>query len=160
VSTSSGIEASPTGKPDPVNISSDKKYYVPDSSGTDIQNIGSRIEKQRLELIIDLINKRKVVRDEVIHKLDDLIMYCDNKILEIGDEYVVSTDEKLKGMAARWQQKIIELENQKINENKELFRDVLFLRNEWIKSLLNYNEEKMLDSLLDEIRPDRILNTG
>lgn len=116
-----------------------------------IQNIGSGIEEKRLELIVDLIQKRKKVRDIAIQRLDELIIYCDNKILELGGRYIVQTDMNLKGMAARWQQTILELEKSKIGENKELFRDTLFLRNEWIKSLLDYTEEKKLDEMINKM---------
>ena len=86
-----------------------------------------------------------------IHCLLVLILYCDNKILELGDKYTVQADMNLRGMAARWQQIILELEKLKIGENKEMFRDTLFLRNEWIKSLLDYEEEKKLDEIMDSL---------
>ena len=130
--------------------------YNTRDSNEDIKNFGSRIEKQRLELIVGIINKRKKIRDVVINRLDELIVYCDNKIMEVENVYVYTKRENDQQLhVERWQQKILELENQKINEHKEMFKDILFLRNEWIKSILNYTEEKMIDSLLDKINTNK-----
>lgn len=121
---------------------------------TNVQNFGSHIEAKRLQLILDLVGKRKAIRDTTIQRIDDLIVYCDNKILSLGNEYQIRADQELRKFAQKWQQMILDLEKQKISENKELFRDTLFLRNEWIKSLLSYTEEKQLDKLLVEIMGD------
>lgn len=133
------------------NLHYNKTHCLLNNNDDSIQNLGSEIEKKRLEMIVDLVEKRKKIRDISVNRIDDLIIYCDNKILALGDYFVIQTDMNLKGMADKWRQAIIDLEKMKIGENKELFRDTLFLRNEWIKSLLNYTEEKKLDEILMNI---------
>jgi len=120
---------------------------------SNISNLGLETEKQRLNLLVGLIQKRKKIRDEVVGKLDGLIMYCDNRILDIGDEHVIKGDLFRQQAAALWQKKIVELEEQKISEQKELFKDTLFLRNEWVKSLLTFSEQQSLDNMLKTMVP-------
>lgn len=127
-------------------VQNPQMYYTPDV----ISSIGCEIEKLRLDLIVGLIRKRKTIRDVTIHKIDDLIRYCDDKIHEIGNEASIKADKTANSPAHMWQKKIIDLEILKIGEHKELFRDCLFLRNEWIKSLMNYVEEKKLDEMLND----------
>jgi hypothetical protein len=117
----------------------------------DVIGLGRKAEAERLVLITGLINKRKDVRDLAISKLDDLILYCDRKILDIGDEDIIRADFTRQQMAAPWQKSIMEFEKQIVVEQKEHFRDTLFLQNEWIKSLQNYQEEKRLDDLMKKI---------
>jgi len=116
-----------------------------------LTSIGSDIERQRLNLITALIQKRKKISEVTVDKIESLILYCDNKILDIGDKYKLKSDPDAQRAASLWQKAIIDLEKEKISEEKDLFRDSLFLRNEWIKSLLTYNEEKSLDALLKDI---------
>lgn len=140
-------------------ILSDSRSAEDTGSEGKISNIGVEIEKQRLELIIGLIQKRKGIRDTVIEKLESMILYCDNRILDLGSDYDIARDSELKKQADKWRQTILELEKMKLGENKELFKDTLMLRNEWIKSLLSYTEEKRLDSLLGQILPkDELLD--
>jgi len=114
-----------------------------------IANLGSDIERQRLGIISGLIKKRKKIRDDVLEKIEDIILYCDNKILDIGDEDEIKGDLELQRLASSWQQRIIELEMAKIGEQKEMFKDCLFLRNEWVKSVLKYYELNRMNTFLE-----------
>lgn len=122
-----------------------------DYAPTGISNLSTDTEKKRLELIVQLISKRKRIRDITIGRLEELIVYCDNRILDIGDKYKIRGDPDAQRAAALWQKSIVDLERDKIFEQKELFRDTLFLRNEWVKSLLAYTEEKKIDELVESI---------
>ncbi len=133
------------------NMHYNKTHCSLNTNDDSVQNLGSEIEKKRLEMIVDLVEKRKKIRDISVNRIDDLIVYCDNKILALGTYYAIQIDTNLKKMADKWRQVIVDLEKMKIGENKELFKDTLFLRNEWIKSLLNYTEEKKLDEIMDKI---------
>jgi hypothetical protein len=135
----------------PANLSVNSLYPSIEYQPSIISQIGSDIEKQRLELLSTLIRKRKSIRDAVVQKLEDLILYCDNRIMDIGDDVKLRADPDAQRAASLWQKTILDLERDKIFEQKELFKDSLFLRNEWIKSLLTYNEEKKVDELIGSI---------
>lgn len=135
----------------PQNLSSNSLYPSINYEPSLITKIGSDIERQKLNLISALISKRKKIRDVTVDKIEDLIIYCDNKIHDIGDEFKLRGDPDAQRAASLWQKTILDLEKEKISEQKELFRDTLFLRNEWIKSLLIYTEEKNLDEILKDV---------
>ena len=137
----------------PTNTAKNVLYPSMHQMPFDIAGLGIKAEKERLELIAGLIRKRKAIRDITITKLDDLIVYCDRKILDIGDEEKIKGDLARQQMASPWQKSIMELEKQIIIEDKEHFRDTLFLQNEWIKSMLTYREEKRLDDLMKNMIP-------
>jgi hypothetical protein len=142
----------------PQNLSSNSLYPSISYEPSLISRIGSDIERQKLNLISALINKRKKIRDVTVDKIEDLIIYCDNRILNIGDEFKLKSDPDAQRAASLWQKTILDLEKEKISEEKELFRDSLFLRNEWIKSMLTYCEEKQLSQIINEIENSRDMN--
>ena len=113
-----------------------------------IQNIGRMVEEKRLILINKLIEQRKIVRDHVLKKLDDLSLVCDNHITQLTYGAVLYNNNSFHTIVADWKQKRIDLELAKINEQKELFRDTLFLRNEWIKGKLALIEESTLEKMI------------
>lgn len=113
-----------------------------------ITGLGLESEHQRIELLTAMIRKRKHISEITVKKLDDLILYCDNKVLSIGDEIKLKSDPDAQKNASVWQKTIVDLEKEKVLEQKDLFRDTLFLRNEWIKSVLNYQEEKRLFGMI------------
>ena len=132
----------------PVNAAKNTLYPSMHCKPFDVAGLGIKAESERLELIAGLIKRRKTICDITIDKLEDLIIYCDNKIIAIGDEDIIRGDLARQQMASPWQKTIMELEKQKIIEHKEHFRDTLFLQNEQIKSMLTYREEKRLDDLM------------
>jgi hypothetical protein len=115
-----------------------------------ITGIGLESERQRIDLLTAMIRKRKHISEITVKKLDDLILYCDNKVLCIGDEIKLKSDPDAQRSASVWQKTIVDLEKEKVLEQKDLFRDTLFLRNEWIKSVLNYREEKRLIEIIKQ----------
>jgi hypothetical protein len=134
------------------NITPDKFAYQsrfpPIVPSNEIANLGTKIDQLHLDIIKSVVEKRKHLRDLSIKKLEEMIVYCDNKILDIGPREAILSDQGALKMAAGWQQKIIDLELAKIGEQKELFRDTLFLRNEWVKAILSYTEQKSLENTI------------
>jgi hypothetical protein len=117
-----------------------------------VADFGMDLEKKRLELIEVLVLRRKKIRDYTINRLDDLILDCRNQILNIAeDDRMLKNDPERQKLSALWFKTILDLEQQKLSEHKEQFRDSLFLRNEWIKSLLLYTEEKKLSDIIRRI---------
>ena len=114
-----------------------------------ISHIGSDIQLQQINLLSTLLRKRKTIRDETVRKLEDLLMYCDNRLLDIGEDFR-GDPEKIK-LASIWQKEKISINRDIVAQESELFKDTLFLQNEFIKSILTYNEEKKIDELIESI---------
>lgn len=113
--------------------------------------LGSNVERKRLELLNKLIDKRREIRDRTLWSLEELIVFCDCRLLEMGGPDLIARDTELQKMASLWQKSILDIEKQKVLEDKEMFRDTLFLKSEMIKSTLSYFEEKQLDILIRSI---------
>jgi hypothetical protein len=107
-------------------------------------------ERMHLGLLQKLVEQRKEIRNLMVRRLDDLIVYCDNQILAIGDGVSLKADTQFEGKspANLWRKSIVDLEKQKAIEEKDFFRDTLFLRSEWMKVKLDYEEQKDLEEML------------
>lgn len=105
-------------------------------------------ETERLKLFSDLIQKRKTLTHMNLERIEELIVYCDNKVMQIGDHYSFKIDPQKRQQALTWQLQIMDFERAKLQEKKELFRDISFLQNEWIKTAAELKEKRSLDELL------------
>lgn len=133
----------------PSNLASNSLYPSINYDPSIISHIGSDIEKQKMQLLTVLLTKRKKIRDETLKKLDDLLVYCDNRLLDIG-EIFKGDPEKIK-MASLWQKEKVAINREIAEQDCSLFKDSLFLQNEFLKSVLTFNEEKKIEDLILEI---------
>lgn len=109
-------------------------------------------ETERLRLFSDLIEKRRLLTKMNLYKIEELIVYCDNKVNELGDKYTLRIDPQKRQQAMSWQLQIMDLERSKMSEKKELFRDISFLQNEWIKTASELKERSSLEKILTPIQ--------
>ena len=141
----------------PAEISSQVLYpsmqYVPSGTGGAVGGVDgfdAKRERMHLTLLRELVDKRKYIRDQMQRRLDELIVYCDNQILAVGDGVALKADTQFEGKspARFWRASIVDLEKQKAIEEKDFFRDTLFLKNEWVKVTLDFEEQKGLEEML------------
>src|SRR3989344_4900078 len=134
----------------PAEVSSQALYpamsYLPSKAGGAVGGadvFGAKREHLHLGLLRDLVDQRTYIRDQMLRRLDALIVYCDNQILAVGDGVALKADTQFesKSTARFWRASIVDLEKQKAIEEKDFFRDTLFLRNEWMKVKLDYEEQ-------------------
>jgi hypothetical protein len=133
----------------PTNLASNSLHPPINYDPSIISHIGSSIERQKMNLLTALLSKRKVIRDETVKKLDDLLVYCDNRLLDIG-EIFKGDPEKIK-MASLWQKEKVAINREIALQDCSQFKDSLFLQNEFLKSVLTFNEEKKIEDLINEI---------
>lgn len=105
-------------------------------------------ETEKLRLFSDLISKRKLLTEMNLNRIDELIVYCDNKVYQLGNPQTFAVDPQKRQQAMTWQLQIMDLERSKMHEKKELFRDISFLQNEWIKTASEVKERSSLEDLL------------
>lgn len=105
-------------------------------------------ETERLNLFSELISKRKLLTDMNLKRIEELIVYCDNKVMQIGNKTSFAIDPQKRQQAMTWQLQIMDLERSKMHEKKELFRDISFLQNEWIKTASELKERSSLDDFI------------
>lgn len=124
------------------NLDINNDYSI--SISVDFSNycLGVESEKQKMNIISAMIRKRKKITQDINKKLDESILYCCNMIHAIGDKYIISASQELKEKAGQWRKKMMDFELQKVIEKKDQFRDTLFLRNELMKTWINYFEMK------------------
>lgn len=105
-------------------------------------------DTERLRLFSDLIEKRKLLTEINLNRIEELIVYCNNKVIQLGDKHTIALDPNRRQQAMTWQLQIMDFERAKMNEKKELFRDISFLQNEWVKTASELKERSSLDELL------------
>lgn len=118
------------------------------------------LKKEKLdslkELISDIevmISKREVLNKEILKGLDKIRIETSNAILSLNEQQSLTTEgnsDKLKIMS-ELRKKIIELEELKLNEKLNFFRDVSELKKELRLFLREFREKETKQDLLSDL---------
>jgi len=137
------------------------KHYPLITSNSDIStNFSTRVETKKLQLLNELIDKRKIIRNSVIGRLEQLISFCKNNILEsnINDLPLYPDDIRIQTIM-KWKMMYMELVQKILLEYKNHFTDTLFLRNESLKSMVSVSEAKILEQELNQSNLEQTINS-
>lgn len=135
-------DPSPAAKQKDLEIGSDVNSLFKDIQGNKMISIQEVIDD-----INDLIEKREMLNTEIFSDIEKIKMDINNFVLSLGDE--MNKAEQLK-----MRQKQIDIDEVKINEKLNMWRDIALLKRELRERIRDIREQEgkasMLDSLLED----------
>lgn len=125
-----------------IEIGSDVNSLFKDIQGNKMISIQEVIDD-----INDLIEKREMLNTEIFTDIEKIKMDINNFVLSLGDE--MNKAEQLN-----MRQKQIEIDEVKINEKLNMWRDIALLKKELRERIRDIREQEGKASMLDSILED------
>lgn len=108
------------------------------------KDIGERIEK-----ISELIDEREKIKSETVKGIDDLILDCHNRILEIEQDPYAN---KIRDKTA-FEKAVLDLEKLKLQEMRNVFMDRTRLKENLIDCMIDYKQEQRMNDFQRMVFP-------
>ena len=125
-----------------IEVGNDVNSLFKDIQGNKLGSIQEVIDD-----INDLIQKREMLNGEIFTDIEKIKMDINNFVLSLGDE--MNKAEQLN-----MRQKQIEIDEVKINEKLNMWRDIALLKKELRERIRDIREQEGKETMLDSILED------